>query len=188
MNELIKISETNETKTVSAFELYKTLQYNVKNFDRWKQKNIVENEHATYGVDWFNISENTEPDNDKNKANDVSLSIDFAKRLAILARTEAGEIARKYFVAVEKEATQNCKTELLCKMREIDTKISYQKAIKRNAAEQLKNLNELLIDTKAEIYKQLPKQTEQTALPTNKQTELEFDCTDTDTGESETDL
>jgi len=177
--QLIKISEHNGQRAVSAFDLYKRLGYNITNFGRWKQKNITENRYANGMTDWFELPQNGEQNKInssemESKADDVLLSLDFAKRLAIIARTDEGENIRKYFIAVENETLQKSNTALIYKMHEIDKKIATQKAIKRNATEQLKNLAELLIDTKAEIYKQLPKPTNpQTALP-HQQTEIEF--------------
>jgi phage anti-repressor protein len=165
MEQLIKIqTNANGTKAISAFELYEKLGFSLKNFDRWKTKNITENEYAIYGVDWCELALNEEQNGFnssfvRSKADDVTLSIDFGKRLAMLARTEAGEMVRKYFVAVEKAAIQKNNTMLLYKMREIEQKIDEQQEIKNKANEELRFLNKWLKNTKEEIYGQLPEQT-----------------------------
>ena len=107
MEQLIKITERSGQKAVSAFELYKTLGYNITAFSRWKLKNIIENEYALHGVDWFELDINVEKEENNStfetsRANDLVLSLDFAKRLAMLARTEAGENIRRYFVESRK--------------------------------------------------------------------------------------
>lgn len=165
MEQLIRISESNGQKAVSAFELYKTLGYNNGNFSYWKKRNITENEYALHGVDWFELILNDELETNNSsfetsKANDVVLSLDFAKRLAMLARTEAGEKIRRYFVEVERQAIRQTNTALLFKMQEIENQIDIQTEIRNKANEELRFLNKLLKNTKTEIYGQLPPKTE----------------------------
>lgn len=98
--ELIKIT-TNEqgSKVVSARELYEALGLNKAVFARWAKKNITENPFSIENTDWqgFNImlSGNIVPD--------FALTIDFAKRLSMMARTEEGEKIRNYFIECEKQ-------------------------------------------------------------------------------------
>ncbi|MDR7832302.1 antA/AntB antirepressor family protein [Riemerella anatipestifer] len=98
MNELIKITEQNGKQAVSARELYKFLGYNKAVWSRWYAKNIENNEFAIENIDYqtFNIMLNG------NETKDFALTIDFAKRLAMMARTEKGEQARQYFIECEK--------------------------------------------------------------------------------------
>lgn len=105
MNELIKISENNGRKVVSARELYEKLGYNKAVWARWAKKNITSNQFAIENEDWqgFNIMLNG------NETQDFALSIDFAKKLAMMARTEVGEKIRQYFIDVEKKAKENAK-------------------------------------------------------------------------------
>lgn len=102
MNELIKIVENNGKKAVSARELYERLGYNLAVWSRWYKKNITGNQFAIEEQDYvgFNTMLNG------NKVQDFALSIDFAKRLAMMARTETGEQIRNYFIEVEKRATK----------------------------------------------------------------------------------
>lgn len=99
MNELIKITEVEGKQAVSAKELYRVLDLADGQFSRWAAKNILENSFAVEGEDFqgFDIVSNG------NETKDYILSIDFAKRLAMLARTEKGESVRKYFIECEKK-------------------------------------------------------------------------------------
>ena len=165
MEQLIKISDNAGQKAVSAFELYKTLGYHNAAFSRWKVKNIIENEYALHGVDWFELNINVEIEENNStfetsRANDLVLSLDFAKRLAMLARTEAGEKIRNYFVEVEKQAIRQSNTALLFKMQEVEKQIEIQQEIRNKSNEELRFLGKLLKNVKTEIYGQLPEQTE----------------------------
>ncbi len=102
MNELIKIVETNGKQAVSARELYERLGYDLSNWKRWYQKNIINNSFAVENEDYVGFVTMTSG----NKVQDFALSIDFAKRLSMMARTETGEQIRNYFIEVEKRATK----------------------------------------------------------------------------------
>ena len=104
MNELIHITETNGKKAVSARELYERLGFNPAHWAKWYKKNITDNAYAIESEDWqvFTLSAKT---SGGRPTVDFVLSIDFAKRLSMLARTEAGEKIRNYFIEVEKVAT-----------------------------------------------------------------------------------
>lgn len=108
MNQLINITENNGNKAVSARELYQYLGYNASQWKRWYEKNISKNEFAIENFDYqtLDIMSNG------NATKDFSLSIDFAKRIAMMARTEKGEEIRNYFIAIEKKATQPQPAEL----------------------------------------------------------------------------
>jgi anti-repressor protein len=99
MNEIIKIEEKDGKQVVSARELYERLELHKAVFSRWAVKNIVGNDYAIEGEDWmgFNIMLNG------NEYSDYALSLDFAKRLSMMVRTEKGEQIRKYFIECEKK-------------------------------------------------------------------------------------
>lgn len=99
MNELIRITEVEGKKSVSAREIYSFLELSPLQFVRWSKKNITENEFAEKGQDyqWYNFMLGG------NEMVDYALSIDFAKKLCMLARTEKGEQARRYFIECEKQ-------------------------------------------------------------------------------------
>lgn len=102
MNELIKIEERNGNQVVSARELYEFLGFNITHWKRWYKKNILDNTFAIENQDWegFAIMANG------NETQDFALSIDFAKRLSMLARTDKGEQIRQYFIECERKVAQ----------------------------------------------------------------------------------
>jgi anti-repressor protein len=106
MNEIVKITTDQQGRqVVSARELYEYLGYNKSVYSRWSQKNIVKNQFAIEGEDWIGVQLNVEG----NETTDYALSIDFSKRLSMLARTEKGENVRKYFIECERTAIEKSK-------------------------------------------------------------------------------
>lgn len=103
MKELIKVT-TNEQgqQVVSAKELYLNLGMDKSQWSRWYQKNILDNDFVSSGIDWegFDIMSNG------NLVRDFAITIDFAKRISMMARTEKGEIFRTYFIECEKKLTE----------------------------------------------------------------------------------
>lgn len=102
MNELIRITESNGKQAVSARELYEKLGYDLSNWKRWYQKNIINNSFAIENQDYVGFVTMTSGNN----VQDFAISIDFAKRLSMMARTETGEQIRNYFIEIEKRATK----------------------------------------------------------------------------------
>lgn len=103
MNQLIRITEQNGKKAVSARELYEFLGYSKAAWKRWYTNNILENPYAEENIEWvgFNIMLNG------NETQDFALSIKFAKKLSMMAKTEKGEQARDYFIACEEQVSSN---------------------------------------------------------------------------------
>lgn len=102
MYELIRVDINQEgLQTVSARELYQKLDFDKSQWSRWSKTNIENNEFALEGQDYegFDILSNG------NLTRDYALSIDFAKRLCMMARTEVGEQIRNYFIEIEKRHT-----------------------------------------------------------------------------------
>ena len=100
MQELIKIEKNDKgTNVVSAKELYEFLGFNTAHWAKWAKKNIENNQFSFENQDWkgFTLSVNG------NETKDYALTVDFAKRLAMMARTEKGEQARQYFIQCEKQ-------------------------------------------------------------------------------------
>lgn len=102
MTQLIKITEQDGNKVVSARELYKKLGYDKSHWKRWYEKNIINNDFAFENEDFstFDIMANG------NATKDFALRIEFAKKIAMRANTIEGEKVRDYFIKVEKLAKQ----------------------------------------------------------------------------------
>lgn len=122
MKQLIKIQNTPDgQKKVSAREMYVNLGLNLANWKRWANKNIERNPFAVEGIDWaaFVLMMNG------NQTKDYIISLDFAKKLCMQARTDKGELIRNYFLEVEKVAIQGLAPQLPDnrKLLEIEAKI-----------------------------------------------------------------
>jgi len=103
MIELITIQRNDSgSQFVQAKELYSFLGYDRSQWKRWYTKNIIQNQYAIEGIDYagFDI------ESSGNRSMDFSLTIDFSKKLCMLAKTKRGEEARQYFIAREKQAKQ----------------------------------------------------------------------------------
>ena len=89
--ELIKVDQ--EKKTVDARELHAFLGAATQ-FSVWAKRRIEEYGFVS-GQDYWVLK------NDVNEFKDFQLSIDMAKELCMVERTEKGRQARKYFIEVE---------------------------------------------------------------------------------------
>lgn len=102
MNEIIKVNETKVNndliQTVNARELYECLGLKKSQVSRWIRNNITDNPFAVENVDYLGFDINVEG----NTVKEYALSIDFAKKICMLSRTETGEKIRDYFLKVEK--------------------------------------------------------------------------------------
>lgn len=101
-NELIKVTVKNDQQLVSARELYKGLGLKIR-FSLWVSKNFEGFEERQ---DFTSVSVDTEVQNNggiqKRKLQDYLLTIDMAKELCMMSKTEKGKEVRKYFIQVEK--------------------------------------------------------------------------------------
>lgn len=98
MNELIKITEKNNQKVVSAKELHRFLEVSEK-FTDWSKRMFE------YGFDeekdFIRIIGKS---NGGRPSIDYALTIDTAKEISMIQRSEKGKQARKYFIEMEKTA------------------------------------------------------------------------------------
>jgi phage anti-repressor protein len=98
----IKIFDTEGGKrAVSAKQLYENLGYKGNQFSRWSKKNIVNNPFAVEKIDWIGLDINVEG----NIIPDYVLTLDMAKTICMMSRTEVGHKIRMYFIAAEKKLT-----------------------------------------------------------------------------------
>lgn len=102
MEALIKVTEQDGKQVVSARELYEFLELGTNNWARWYRSNITGTKFAMEGVDYEEIfiKKETKP------TKDFVLTLDFAKRISMMTRTEKGEVARQYFLDCEKQLEQ----------------------------------------------------------------------------------
>lgn len=91
-----------ENGMTTARALYSFLELRPGNFARWCKGNITENQFAEENTDYvrFFLDEET-PTGGKIQREDYRLTASFAKKLSMMAKSEKGEQARKYFVKVE---------------------------------------------------------------------------------------
>lgn len=99
MNELIKIQVKNDCQLVSARDLYKGLDLKIR-FSLWVKKNF---DQFVEGEDFTSVSTDTVVNNGARKPiQDYLVTIDMAKELCMMSKTEKGKEVRKYFIQVEK--------------------------------------------------------------------------------------
>jgi len=100
MNELIKITESENGAVVNAKELYLFLGLEISHWAKWCKRNIVGNQFAIENKDYVLLAQSA-------RTKDYAFSIDFAKRISMMAKTEKGEEARQYFLDCESKANNS---------------------------------------------------------------------------------
>jgi anti-repressor protein len=100
MQELIKINVNEDGKQlVSARELYLGLGLNKAAWSRWAKKNIQESEYFNEGCDFIGVQHDVEG----NVVQDFAITLEFAKHIAMMARTKKSHQYRNYFIECEKK-------------------------------------------------------------------------------------
>ena len=103
-NELIKITtDENGQQLVSAKELYLGLGLDKSHWSRWYPKNIQENDFFEENKDWIGVRHNGEG----NETMDFAISLEFAKHIAMMARTKKSHEYRNYFIECEHKLINN---------------------------------------------------------------------------------
>lgn len=103
MNELIKVTERDGKQLVSARDLYRKLELADGQFARWARTNIVENPYAIENEDWVGFDIYVEG----NSTKDYALVLSFAKKIAMMSKTEEGNKIRDYFLECERRAKKS---------------------------------------------------------------------------------
>lgn len=93
-----------EDGMTTAKMLYEFLELNTAVYARWFRNNILENEFAEEGTDYFPFNTNVECGGQASK--DARLTARFAKKLSMTQKNEKGEQAREYFTRVEDAAKE----------------------------------------------------------------------------------
>lgn len=102
-NDLIKVTTNEEGKdVVSAKELYDGLGLNRSEWSRWHKRNIEENEFFKENVDWVGFV--IAPNRGGKPIQDFAITLEFAKHIAMMTRTEKSHEYRNYFIECEKQA------------------------------------------------------------------------------------
>ena len=100
MDELIKVEVKADTQVVSARELHKGLKIKTR-FNEWVSQNFKEFEGEQ---DYMSAATTADMPNGAVKhINDYILTIDMAKQLCLMSRTELGKKYRKYFLELERK-------------------------------------------------------------------------------------
>ncbi len=146
MNELIPITYANDRPAVSARELHKFLEVKTK-FQDWFPR-MTEYGFAE-GIDFDPLKIENVPSQKRERtysATDYVLTIDMAKELCMIQRTERGKQARQYFLTVEN--AWNSPQQVMARALQIANKQlasvkSDNKMLTAKSAQQEQILNEL---------------------------------------------
>ena len=101
MNEVIKVTvNDNQEPIVSARQLHKTLEVKTR-FSQWVEQNFKGFEE---NYDFASVVTTTVVNNGAmRELQDYALSLDTAKHLAMMSKTDKGKVVRQYFIQVEKD-------------------------------------------------------------------------------------
>lgn len=103
-NELIRVTESNGQKIVSARDLHEFLEVG-RDFTTWC-KQMFEYGFIE-GKEFTPISGKTYSEKGGRPSVDYALTLDCSKEIAMIQRSEKGKQARQYFIEVEKKFKQN---------------------------------------------------------------------------------
>jgi len=102
-NQLIVVNKSSDNPTIDARQLHEQLQVSIR-FNDWIRRRIQEFGFEE-GKDFYSkLSKIKSKETRGRKSINYDLSLDMAKELAMLERSETGKRVRRYFIAVEKEA------------------------------------------------------------------------------------
>ena len=102
MNEVIKVTvNDNQEPIVSARQLHKTLEVKTR-FSQWVEQNFKGFEE---NYDFCSVVTTTQLNQygGTKELQDYALSLDTAKHLAMMSKTDKGKAVRQYFIQVEKD-------------------------------------------------------------------------------------
>lgn len=101
MHELMKLSYDNDRITLSARELHEFLESNER-FSKWFDRMVTYG--FSDGIDFTTVQKSTLVNNGaQRELQDYQITIEMAKEIAMLQRSDKGKEARHYFIQLEKE-------------------------------------------------------------------------------------
>lgn len=89
-----------EVNSVSARDLYLDLGMSANNWTRWHEENIVRNEFFKQDIDFAQLLIKRSANN-PNPPTDFAITIEFAKHIAMMAKTQRAHDYRNYFIECE---------------------------------------------------------------------------------------
>ena len=135
-----------ENGMTTARKLYEFLELDPRNYARWCKMNIIENDFAEDGQDFYSSQMTSEGRG--NFAQDYKLSSKFAKKLSMTAKNEKGEQAREYFVRTEDKLK-----EVAIQVSELPPEMQMFKSIFDQQAKQYIEMQQLKADNQEVIKK-----------------------------------
>lgn len=149
-NELIKITTDEKgQQLVSAKELYLGLGLDKSHWSRWYPKNIQSNEFFEENKDWIGVRHYGEG----NETMDFAISLEFAKHIAMMARTKKSHEYRNYFIECEHKLIDNQKLILANKeIQDLKGQLLESKQVISDFEESLGKANKTLEEAK-QMYK-----------------------------------
>lgn len=139
--ELIKVSKTifndSEVNSVNSRDLYVELGLAKGQYSRWIQTNLVE--QFLYNDDYIGVRQDVEG----NEVISYIVTLDTAKHLCMMSKTENAMKFRKYFIEVEKSIIANS--------FQIPQTFSEALLLASKQAEQIEHQNKLLLEQKPKV-------------------------------------
>jgi anti-repressor protein len=122
-----------EAGMTTAKKLYEFLDLNQAAYARWFKSNILENEFAEEGTDFFPFNTNVECGGQASK--DARLTAKFAKKLSMTQKNERGEQAREYFTRVEDGAKK-----MLLQFQDMSPQLQYMIKVEQEQKRQAQEI------------------------------------------------
>lgn len=90
-----------QTNAISLRDLYVGLELSTTQYNRWVRYNILRNEFFIQGRDWEVLDMKSSTEKGGQIAQDYIISIDFAKHITMMAKTQKAHEYRNYLIALE---------------------------------------------------------------------------------------
>lgn len=143
MQELIKITEKDGQQLVSARELHEFLGVS-KHITQWIKPYIKDDNDYGFelNVDFMRIDGEVNPTNGLPTV-DFAITIEMAKELSMVSKTEKGKQARKYFIQCEKKLKEVVQTKPTCIEDVLISSLQEMKALRLEINNTKKEVNGL---------------------------------------------